>query len=416
MSSSSEPTSSGALAARITHRLPRGGTSIASVRTLPNATCRLRIVGDPNAATRSLRVFADDDGVARIHLDHLDPTVERGTLALDCSDAAGAQRSHAIDVLVTDDDAETTAPIAYRREGKPTLAVLAGDPMALPEAEIHARHYPPRPDATKSPAEHQLWRELVTSGPVAVPGRLVDDPERVHATGTSNNWSGYVITTPAAASKYEWIYGQWLVPRAYAESGFYSWDHSSFWVGIDGWGSPDVVQDGTDQNTLTAFWVQTSSYDAWTEWYPLTSQVVSNFPVNPGDEIHAWTWLRDGAGNWSANPTVGWFYMWNRTQNVYVYTSTAVPSGTTFNGHAAEWIMERPTVLGSVATLANYATAQLTGALAYDLAGVSHQYGGDASDTSWRVTMVDNANGNAVLSTVAPVNASTMSFTFVRNK
>src|SRR5262249_20797493 len=169
-------------------------------------------------------------------------------------------------------------------------------------------------------------------------------------------------------------------PRAYAESGFASWDHSSFWVGIDGWGSNDVVQDGTDQDTLTAFWIQTSSYDAWVEWYPLSSQTVSNFPVNPGDRMHVWTWVTDASGNYSTKPTVGWFYMWNESQNVYVYTSIKLPSGATFSGHSAEWVMERPTVLGSLSNLANYSTAQLTNAIVYDLNGGAPPSGGAAPE------------------------------------
>jgi hypothetical protein len=397
-------------AAHLTHKMPRGSSSTASVRTLPNAACRLRVAGAPDD-TRSLRVLSDDDGVARIQIDHLDPSVSGGTLTLDCADGQGARLGHTIDVVI-DDNAQPQSPAPYRRDGKPTLAVLDVDPMSLSDAEIHARHYPPRPDAAQSPDQYNTWLKLVSSAPVAAPANLVADGERFHVNGTSNNWSGYVITNPGSASKYEWIFGQWSVPRAYAESGFYSSDHSSFWVGIDGWGSPDVVQDGTDSDTLTVFWVQTSSYGAWTEWYPLSSQGVSNFPVNPGDVIHAWTWLRDGNGNWSNSPTVGWFYMWNETENAYVYTSTNVPSGTTFNGHAAEWVLERPTVSGSVSTLANYSWAQLTGALAYDLNGGAHNYGGGGSDTSWNVTMVDNSNNNTVLSTVAPVNASTMAFTF----
>src|SRR4029077_3860507 len=134
------------------------------------------------------------------------------------------------------------------------------------------------------------------------------------------------------------------------------------------------------------FWIQTSSYDAWIEWYPYSSQVVSNFPVNPGADIHAWTWVRDAAGHWDPAATVGWFYLWNATQNVYCSTSTGAPPGTVFNGHTAEWIMERPSVNGSVTSLAQYTSpASITNALAYDLNGVSHQY---SADTSWNVTMV----------------------------
>jgi hypothetical protein len=397
---------------RVVHPLPRGGVTVASIRTLPNSACALRVPGFSNAA---LQLFADDEGIVRIHLSHLDPTVDGGVLTLDCADDAGNTLAQTIELVVSDDVAPQK-PAPFARAGKPTLALLDVDPLSLSRDELDARHYPPRPDPNASAAQYASWLQLVTSGPTLVTPHLVTDPFRVHgpvranANGTSNNWSGYVITTPGSASEYAWIYGEWTVPRAYAEGGFGSWDHSTLWIGIDGWGTPDVVQDGTDQNTLTAFWVQTSSYDAWTEWYPYSSQTVSNFPVNPGDDIRAWTWVRDSAGNWDPRATVGWFYLWNVTENVYAYLSTGAPPGTVFNGHSAEWIMERPTVNGSLATLAQYASpAQLTGALAYDLNGVPHGYG---ADTSWNVTMV-NPSDNHVLSRVAPVNSSTMAFTWV---
>jgi hypothetical protein len=390
--------------------MPRGSTSTVSLRTLPNATCRLRAAGDASDPQRALRVFSDDDGVARVQLDHLDANVEGGTLALDCADDAGASMTHTIDVKI-DDRVLPSSPAKYKKEGKPKLAKLDVPAASLTDADLVARNYPPRPDAATRPEDHAAWLELVSSEPTIVAPHLYKDKERVHSVNTtSGNWSGYVITSPATAPIYAWIYGEWNVPRVYPESGFSSWDHSSFWVGIDGFGSNDVVQDGTDSNTLTFFWIGTTSYDAWTEWYPLTSQSVSNFPVNPGDRIHAYTWVTDSAGNYTAAPTVGRFYMWNQTQNVYVYTYTNLPSGANFDGHSAEWVLERPTVLGSVATLPNYSYAQMTNALAYDLWGGSHQYGGDGSNTSWNVTMTGN-NG-AALSTVAPVNASTMAFTF----
>jgi hypothetical protein len=408
-----------ATSARVTHLLPRGGESTASIQTLPNAVCTLRAT--PGAA-EYLTVFADDDGIARLHLQQVDLTVDHGELALECVDDAGTHLTHTIDVQV-DDAAVAQAPAPYLKAGKPTLPVLDVDPMSIDGEEILARGYPPRPDPNQSPAQYASWLGLVASGATKIAPHLVVDPSREHGparitrtddgTGNSNNWSGYVITTGATASKYAWIYGEWNVPRAYAESGFASSDHSTMWVGIDGWGTPDVVQDGTDQDTLTAFWIQTSSYDAWTEWYPLSSQSISNFPVNPGDDLHVWTWTLNSAGQYSATATVGWFYLWNATQNVYSYTSTTAPSGTTFNGHTAEWVMERPTVNGSVATLAQYTSpTTLANALAYDLNGAAHYY---TSDNSTQVSMV-NSSTNHVLSTVKPVSSESMAFTWVNHQ
>src|SRR5262249_27189057 len=140
-----------------------------------------------------------------------------------------------------------------------------------------------------------------------------------------------------------------------------------------------------------------------------SSQTVSNFPVNPGDRLHAWTWMTDSAGNYTATPTVGRFYMWNSTQNYYVSWAINTPSGARFSGHQAEWVVERPSVAGSVTNRPNYSYMQMTNTQVYDLWGGAHSYGGDASNTSWNVTMT---NGATVLSTVAPVNGNTIAFTF----
>ncbi|MGE5185100.1 MAG: hypothetical protein ACM31C_23690, partial [Acidobacteriota bacterium] len=74
-------------APRVVHRMPTGSTSTASIHTLANATCDL---ADPAHPGPTLRVFSDDRGIARVQLDHLDTSVRRGELELDCHDSAGA--------------------------------------------------------------------------------------------------------------------------------------------------------------------------------------------------------------------------------------------------------------------------------------------------------------------------------------
>ena len=395
------------------HRLPRGGESTANIDTLPNAVCVLTSSAAPG---EHLTVYSDDDGVARVHLQHVDRSVEGGELELACTDDSGATRSHVIEVQI-DDGAAPEVSRPYARAGKPVLPVLDVDPMSLDEATLMARGYPPRPDPVKAPAQYAKWRDLTQRAPTVITPHVVNDATRVHGpargavddngTGTSNNWSGYVITTPPSAPEYAEIFGEWVVPQAYAQGGFSSWHHSTLWVGIDGWGTPDVVQAGTDQDTLTAVWVQTSSYDAWTEWYPLTSATVSNFPVNNGDRVEIWTWVGTASDKYSPTGNTGWFYLWNLTENVVAaYLSTTAPSGTTFNGHTAEWVMERPTVNGSLSSLANYGTAEITNAWAYDYDGSLHLY---TSDTSTNLSMY---SGSDLLSTVTAVGSESMQFTW----
>ncbi|HUJ28489.1 MAG TPA: G1 family glutamic endopeptidase [Myxococcales bacterium] len=398
--------------AHLSHTLPRGGSSTLSFRTLKNATCLLRPASEAPGAAEHLKLYADDDGIARLGLTDTGGNLDKLDMAVDCADDAGRVMTHALH-LATADGVRGQAPAAFNHAGKVKLAAPARDPAALSEAEIHAAGYPPRPDAASAPKQYANWIKLVNSGATVITPHAVKDPSRVHgpvtsnANGSSTNWSGYVISTPGSAPQYGEIFGAWRVPQVYSPGGFWSSTYSSFWVGIDGWGTPDVVQAGTDENAYNYFWVAFHSYGAWTEWYPYSSVSISNFSVNPGDNIYCWVWVDTSAGAWAPNGNVGWFYVWNTTQNVASgYLSTVAPSGTVFNGHQAEWVMERPQVGGSITQLANYSWAQIYDAWAYDYAYKTHYY---QSDSSWNLTMV---NGNDVLSTVAPADSMTMNFTW----
>jgi hypothetical protein len=178
---------------------------------------------------------------------------------------------------------------------------------------------------------------------------------------------------------------------------------------MDGWGTPDVVQDGTEENTYTYVWTQWSSYSAWVEWYPLSEQGV-NLSVNAGDEIRAWTWVGTSSGAWTTSGNVGWFYLWNVTQNTAAaYVSVTAPSGTVFNGHQAEWVMERPGVNGSTSTLANYGWATMTSPAAADGNGSWHWFTGDSVNASTNISMY---NGSDLLSSVYAPDGNTLQFTW----
>lgn len=397
---------------RLAHVLPRGGVSALSVTTIPNARCELRGEGEALDAREHLSVYSDDEGIARVHLRHADPSVDHAALVLDCDDGAGRTSTHPIDVSVVE-GASSQPPARFSKAGRRVLPALDVSPESLSESEVAARGYPPRPDREKAPDQYAKWLELASSSATVVEPHLMSTPERFHrnvildGAGNSSIWSGYVITSQAVV--YGEIFGAWPVPAVAAQSGFYYLDYSTYWVGIDGYGTSDVVQAGTSQNTQTIFGIQASTYGAWTEWYPLTSQTVSNFPVNPGDDIEVWVWVANAANTWSATGGNGWFLVWNATQNVQTEVTTVIPAGVTFTGHTAEWIMERPTVNGTITSLANYGTAQMTDSWACDFSYGTHYFG---SDTSTQLTMM---NGTDELSSVAPVTTRAMTFTWHNN-
>ena len=73
-------------------------------------------------------------------------------------------------------------------------------------------------------------------------------------------------------------------------------------------------------------------------------------------------------------------------------------------GSEAEWIMERPTVNGSLAELANYGSARMSNAYARRVAG---GYVGYQGSTNEQITMFNNTD---ILSTVSAVDSTTMQF------
>jgi hypothetical protein len=197
------------------------------------------------------------------------------------------------------------------------------------------------------------------------------NPAAVRNGATSSNWSGYVAT--AAAGTYTQINGDWHVPSVSGEVG--KTTYSSYWVGVDGWGSADVVQAGTEQEvtTISFFgtpWVFTTYYP-WYEWYPAGEVRVPNFQVNPGDEI--FLWVTHGY-DYSRGYVDGLFWFENITARTYTTPFTTAPAGAVFVGNSAEWVMERPTVNGSLADLSNYGVTTMCGAYVWQ-----------PSSTSWKV-------------------------------
>ncbi|MGA2471638.1 MAG: immunoglobulin domain-containing protein [Solirubrobacteraceae bacterium] len=102
----------------------------------------------------------------------------------------------------------------------------------------------------------------------------------------SGNWSGYVDT---GGGPFTAVNGSWKVPTIQTCAGGAT--NSSHWVGIDGWGSDSVEQDGTEADCSGG----TPSYDAWVEMYGDNNyydgdEVELNpavYPVTPGDAISA---------------------------------------------------------------------------------------------------------------------------------
>jgi Peptidase A4 family len=152
---------------------------------------------------------------------------------------------------------------------------------------------------------------------------------------TSGNWSGYVNIDPSPA-KYSAIEGEWIVPNPYPNSTDVNGEYwVSLWVGIDGDGTGDVLQAGTDSYCTVSGGNTTSQLAfPWYEWFPAYPLEISNFTVHPGDTI--WGYV------YAESTTVGYTYLMNVNAGTYTSITFPAPSGTSLQGNSAEWILENP--------------------------------------------------------------------------
>ncbi len=211
-------------------------------------------------------------------------------------------------------------------------------------------------------------------------------------TQYSKNWSGEVLQNNAngyGPGAFGSLAGTFNVPVASQAFGTCTggWDYASTWAGIDGIGSTDVFQAGTESDAYCAGSNVQSYYTAWVEWYPANEVRITSMPISPGDAMLVWM-IADSA-------TTGRAIVVNETTNQVVITNLTAPVGTTLKGNTAEWIIERPTLNNNVtATMTNYVQAWLSGENAVEQG--SSQNGNFGAPppgaTAYLVTMLDNAN------------------------
>jgi hypothetical protein len=239
------------------------------------------------------------------------------------------------------------------------------NPLTATARQLAANRLPRRPDARTEPGLAQLWQRVVgrtrlwiapefehheniTHGPMRQGGagraKRAKAAQRLVSNATSSNWSGAAVFAPAN-KPYRFVGGQWTVPSPNAPS-----DGSFFaseWVGIDGWNSSDVLQAGTETQITKILFITARQVYAWWEWFPAGEVKISNLPVSPGDVMYCLI-----CADSTTHATVSFS---NQSTGVGTRFDITAPSRTALTGNVAEWIVERPTVNGSVANLTDYA-------------------------------------------------------------
>ena len=234
------------------------------------------------------------------------------------------------------------------------------DPLKASDRELMVHGFPARPDAKTYPELAVRWGKHVGRKVERITPVFVGHPDKVHGpargisttpepklaagaakNATSTNWSGSAVFA-AAGDSISRVEGVWTVPDPGNPQSGKSAYYSSAWIGIDGWGSGDVLQAGTESSLING----SRSVYAWWEWYPNYEIAISNFPVLPGDELVALICA-------SSTTTAG-VYLTNNNTDQHVSFSITAPSGTTLVGNVAEWIVETPNVGGAPTTLPDY--------------------------------------------------------------
>ncbi len=200
----------------------------------------------------------------------------------------------------------------------------------------------------------------------------------------STNWSGYADT----GSGFTTVTGKWTEPTATCTS---TTSLAAFWVGIDGFSSESVEQDGTliECDGGSAF------YFTWWEMYPSNDIQVVGDTLAPGDAISA-SVVRSG-DSYTLKLT-------DSTHPANSFTTTQTCSDCA--NSSAEWIAEAPCCLsnGNVYPLTEF-TKFVVGSASVKTASES---GTISSFTDDEITMVDGS-GN-VLAKPGNLNSTGKSF------
>ena len=160
------------------------------------------------------------------------------------------------------------------------------------------------------------------------------------AAATTMNWSGYATTGTAGA--FTSVSSSWVQPGVTCGD---TDTFSSFWVGLDGIGTQDLEQTGTEADCSNG----AAAYGGWFEFFP-AAPVFYNKPVRPGDKMSAA--VAAGSGGSFALTLTDATEGWTKT------TSQSVPGARL---SSAEVIAEAPSSQ-AVLPLADFGTVSFTGA------------------------------------------------------
>jgi hypothetical protein len=279
---------------------------------------------------------------------------------------------------------------------------------------------PLRPDKERYPESYAQWLALAKAAQHRATPQLQQTdiyhrsaiiyhgPARIISHGppaTSDNWSGFAIFDPnnpfmaSAPNSSIDVTGTFTVPR---------WDRgacappgapgghvfSSAWVGIDGWGSGDVLETGFESDWACD---QFAGLGVWLEWFTAPSYL----PAGQSDDdvpgmVFKFDVIVTNVNNvhhygLTITDLLGMFTPSTRSFDI------TPPTGTRLVGDSIEWIVERPSIHGVYAYLRPYVVmgwSSLNAAVTNSSGTVNYKPSSSPSGTV--NTIIMKQNGRAV--------------------
>ncbi len=220
------------------------------------------------------------------------------------------------------------------------------------------------------------------------------------STTVSLNWSGYAVTTKKA---FTYAHTTFVQPSITCPGVADQW--TSNWVGLDGYNTDTVEQDGTFAH-CGGTGNTTPKYEAWYEMFPANS--VNVFAVHAGDIIDA-----------SVSYASGTFTLTVSDLSTGKSSSTSATCASCARA-SAEWIIERPELCNNAGTkcflteLADFGTTTMSGDEAQLTGGSVKGIGGFSNIP---INMVDPVSGGGFISldTVGAVTGKSFTATWDRS-
>jgi hypothetical protein len=206
------------------------------------------------------------------------------------------------------------------------------DPATATDAQLAEYGYPARPkDQTGLTGWQNKWGRFKPKTSSAEPTITIMKKSINDSSGSG--WAGYADYYAGQTTKFGTVDGYYNQPSY--NTGSPSDAREASWVGLGGYNTSSLIQAGTEMDAPTP------TYYGWYLYMDASGSTTghpSTIVVHPGDSMYAmvyWT-----TSNWPAG-----FEVWDWTTMTDFYVTAQAPSDC-YNGQSAEFIDERPQVVG----------------------------------------------------------------------